>query len=53
MYRIVIFSRARGRGVNHYYDTLDLAQVVAGEVFQATGVVLGIDEVPAPKHRKG
>lgn len=45
MFQIVIFHRAEGKARAHLYESRDLAVAAANEVFKATGVVLGIEEV--------
>lgn len=43
MYTITYFNRSLNRPVTATYATLEAAKVAAEELFQRTGVIVGID----------
>ena len=43
MFVITYFNRNLGRAVEAKYETFELANKAAGEIFQKTGIIVGIE----------
>lgn len=43
MYKITYFNRNKGKAVEAHFETMEAATKAANEIFQATGIVVGIE----------